>query len=303
MDAQRALLDELMGRDRNRTRNEESRDIHWSDRGVCKYFLCGFCPYELFANTKSDIGTCSKLHDDKLKIKYDQSSRKGTYGYEEDFYRFLRQIISDLDRKIRRGYERLRIEQSTLETDVTLKEVKAEKMHMIRDKIENLLVTMEDLAAEGKIEESQKILQLIETLKSEVAELEKSSDANPGAAYEKKMEVCQVCGAFLVMNDAQQRIDAHIQGKQHLGYERVRNTLDEMEKNRSERRERKGSRDNILKDRSRCGSRNRDEREASHESHKNNPSSEHHHHRNGSRKRSRSRSPSSRDRKHHSHHY
>lgn len=36
------------------------------------------------------------------------------------------------------------------------------------------------------------------------------------------MEVCTVCGALLVVGDAQQRVDEHIMGKQHSGYARIR---------------------------------------------------------------------------------
>lgn len=36
-------------------------------------------------------------------------------------------------------------------------------------------------------------------------------------AQEKQMEVCEVCGAFLIVGDAQQRIEDHLTGKQHLG--------------------------------------------------------------------------------------
>lgn len=35
------------------------------------------------------------------------------------------------------------------------------------------------------------------------------------------MNVCQVCGALLVAGDAQQRMDEHIMGKQHMGYARI----------------------------------------------------------------------------------
>ena len=45
---------------------------------------------------------------------------------------------------------------------------------------------------------------------------------------EKQMEVCEVCGAFLIVGDAQQRIDDHLMGKQHVGYARLRATLEEM---------------------------------------------------------------------------
>ena len=86
-----ALLDELMGVDRDRAPNEKKTALHWSDPQVifgyfysslllviclvrfvdktnadskllsftfqvCKYFLCGFCPSQLFVNTRSDLG-------------------------------------------------------------------------------------------------------------------------------------------------------------------------------------------------------------------------------------------------------
>ncbi|GBO99762.1 Luc7-like protein 3 [Eumeta japonica] len=37
-----------------------------------------------------------------------------------------------------------------------------------------------------------------------------------GHIPEKQMEVCEVCGAFLIVGDAQQRIEDHLMGKQHL---------------------------------------------------------------------------------------
>lgn len=44
-----------------------------------------------------------------------------------------------------------------------------------------------------------------------------STTAELAAAQEKQMEVCEVCGAFLIVGDAQQRIDDHLMGKQHVG--------------------------------------------------------------------------------------
>lgn len=45
---------------------------------------------------------------------------------------------------------------------------------------------------------------------------------------EKQMEVCKVCGAFLIVGDAPARLDDHMQGKQHVGYQRLRNAVDEI---------------------------------------------------------------------------
>ena len=40
-------------------------------------------------------------------FRYEKSNRRGSMGYEETFYRFLQGIMSDVERRIRRGHERL----------------------------------------------------------------------------------------------------------------------------------------------------------------------------------------------------
>lgn len=78
---------------------------------TCKFFLCAFCPHELFVNTRADLGPCLKTHDEELKKQYEKSSRFGKLGYEDDFERFLRSLLNDVERKIRRGMERLKLTQ------------------------------------------------------------------------------------------------------------------------------------------------------------------------------------------------
>lgn len=48
------------------------------------------------------------------------------------------------------------------------------------------------------------------------------------AAQEKQMEVCEVCGAFLIVGDAQSRVDDHLMGKQHMGYAKIKSTVEEL---------------------------------------------------------------------------
>lgn len=49
-----------------------------------------------------------------------------------------------------------------------------------------------------------------------------------GHLPEKQMEVCEVCGAFLIVGDAQQRIEDHLMGKQHLGYSKLRKAVEDI---------------------------------------------------------------------------
>jgi len=46
------------------------------------------------------------------------------------------------------------------------------------------------------------------------------------------MEVCDICGAMLFVDDAPQRLDDHIMGKQHMGYARIRTYMTEYQKKR-----------------------------------------------------------------------
>ncbi len=46
--------------------------------------------------------------------------------------------------------------------------------------------------------------------------------------FHEKMELCDVCGSFLVIGDTQCRVDAHLLGKQHIGYANIRATITEI---------------------------------------------------------------------------
>ena len=77
MDAQRELLDKLMGKGRNRSREDAPlKEQHWDDPDVCPYYICSFCPNDLFVNTKSDLGQCEYFHQDDLKAEYEKQPRR-----------------------------------------------------------------------------------------------------------------------------------------------------------------------------------------------------------------------------------
>ncbi|XP_008478672.1 luc7-like protein 3 [Diaphorina citri] len=63
---------------------------------------------------------------------------------------------------------------------------------------------------EGSVEKAQGLMKLCDQLKEEREMLRKQNDNNHwsqtvelAAAQEKQMEVCTVCGAFLIVGDAQ----------------------------------------------------------------------------------------------------
>ncbi|KAM3922015.1 luc7-like protein 3 isoform 1-T1 [Leptodactylus fuscus] len=224
------LLDELMGRDRNLAPDEKRSNVRWDDDSVCKHFLCEFCPAELFTNTRSDLGPCEKIHDENLRKQYEKSSRYMKVGYEREFLRYLQSLLAEVERRIRRGHARLALSQNQQASgSVGPAGKNEEKIQVLTDKIEGLLQQIEELGSEGKVEEAQGMMKLVEQLKEE-RELLKSttSTIESFAAQEKQMEVCEVCGAFLIVGDAQSRVDDHLMGKQHMGYAKIKNTVEEL---------------------------------------------------------------------------
>ncbi|XP_060592256.1 luc7-like protein 3 isoform X2 [Ruditapes philippinarum] len=217
-----AMLDELMGRDRNLAPTEKRSEPKWDDPEVCRYYLVDFCPHELFTNTRADLGQCEKIHDDHLRKEYKKSSRVGRLGYEEDFLRYLQTLINDVEKRIRRGHQRLALNSMQGNLNGNPASQKEEKVKMLTERINELVQKAEELGCEGKVEEAQGIMKLCDQLNEERTQLQNNPTPDPYNEPLKAMEVCTVCGALLVVGDAQQRVDEHIMGKQHSGYARIR---------------------------------------------------------------------------------
>merc|ERR1712200_245263 len=251
-DEARKLLDELMGRTRNLDPNDNPQNLRWDDPDVCKYYLCGFCPHELFTNTRADLGLCNKIHDDALRKEYQNSNRFERLGYEDDFIRFLQSLISDVEKRIRRGHQRLalnRQEASSIQGHPS--QQNAEKIKLLTERINELVVQAEELGCEGKVEEAQGVMKLADQLTEERLSLEKTPPIiDPDRDQMKQMEVCDVCGAFLIVGDAPQRQDEHLMGKQHAGYAQVREEIDRRKRKvREELEEREAKEEKIRKER------------------------------------------------------
>lgn len=258
------LLDELMGRDRNLAPDEKRCNVRWDDETkVCRYYLCGFCPAELFTNTRSDLGPCEKIHDENLRITYEKSSRFMKEGYERDFLRYLQSLLAEVERRIRRGHARLALSQAQQNAGGPGPSGKnEEKVQVLTEKIEDLVLQIEELGSEGRVEEAQGMMKLVEQLKEERELLSSTpSTIESFAAQEKQMEVCEVCGAFLIVGDAQSRVDDHLMGKQHMGYAKIKSTVEELkEKLRRRSEDPQGESPALKKDRE-DREREREERE------------------------------------------
>ncbi|CAM1302591.1 LUC7L3 (predicted), partial [Pycnogonum litorale] len=144
-------------------------------------------------------------------------------------------------RRIKRGKQRLLLtQQENMLPKVAQEKDKEEKMSMLTDKINSLLEQVEQLGCEGKVEEAQGVMKLCDQLKTDREALRKGGEPGQGdynTGMEKQMEVCEVCGAFLIVGDAQQRLDDHLMGKQHCGYAMLRTTIDDFVNEQQKKRE------------------------------------------------------------------
>ena len=117
-------------------------------------------------------------------------------------------------------------------------------MEILTEKINGLVDKAEEAGNQGDVEEAQGILKLSDQLKEEREELKQTIGAARGTTTAegqfgppKAMEVCETCGAFLIVGDAQARIDDHLMGKLHVGYARLRASVDQMLEDRAKKRE------------------------------------------------------------------
>jgi len=260
VDAARQMLDELMGRNRNADPTEKPRKIHWDDPDFCQYFMVKFCPHDLFVNTRADLGPCPKIHDEEAKCMFTEAKRGSRKRqFEDDFIRFCNNMINEVDRKIQKGRQRLLLMNKGEGSNPVIYVSKyQEQLNNLNARIKKLLTEAEEAGLRGDVDQAQGLTTLCEQLKEEKKVLLSQHDngspsVGPDAAavkaaipnwvpdangqQEKQMEVCEVCGAFLIVGDAQQRIEDHLMGKQHLGYSKVRAAVEEFHEMRRKERE------------------------------------------------------------------
>jgi hypothetical protein len=122
--------------------------------------------------------------------------------FEDEFIRFCQSQLNEVERKIKRAKQRLEMSQAeknsgTNAGNAVLSEENQEKMKVLTERIETLLEQIETLGCEGKVEEAQGIMKLVDKLKEEKSAIKRDSmpmnhwiqqKAEIGAAQEKQME-------------------------------------------------------------------------------------------------------------------
>ena len=278
MDAQRALLDELLGGDRDLAESEKGgrRLPHFSDPEIDKDDLCGCSPRVLFGslriakNYKALRGRrCfewTKVPSERMKAEWESlpQREKDRYGYEHDLRDALCLLVNNIDRKAAK--ERARVNETFNERSVR---AVAEQLCEIESKAEEHYKAAQMLGEKGLISEA-----LRRAVQAQVMIERDFKTIRDGLILEnvqKRLTVCEVSGNLADPRDDDSRLQFHFTGKLYNGMKLVRETLRRLDEKfsylnsnrnrRGDRRYRSRSRERSRDRRGGGGRRSRDEHE------------------------------------------
>ncbi|GAV51781.1 hypothetical protein ZYGR_0AF02520 [Zygosaccharomyces rouxii] len=232
---QRKLLKQLMGRDPNKIQNRSNygyrrRDLGLYDPRICKSYLIGECPYDLFQGTKQSMGRCPQIHLAKHKLQYERETKRGKQfpEFEQEYYAILHKFIHDCNGQVAVALKKL---EHTPEERARIQEVTSE-LDVLDSRIGLMIQEIESLIKANEVSQAmiQAInLQELQSKRIEVGKKVKNMTENVGQSAQQKLQVCEVCGAYLSRLDTDRRLADHFMGKIHLGYVKMRSELDAMD--------------------------------------------------------------------------
>ena len=107
-----------------------------------------------------------------LRADYDIVSKEQDFFFELDAMDHLQSFIADCDRRTEVPKKRLAETQEEIRAEVA---AKAERVHELNEEIGKLLAKVEQLGAEGNVEESQKVMDEVEKARAKKREAEVKS--------------------------------------------------------------------------------------------------------------------------------
>mmetsp|Transcript_51666 Transcript_51666/g.82046 ORF Transcript_51666/g.82046 Transcript_51666/m.82046 type:complete len:486 (-) Transcript_51666:215-1672(-) len=215
-----------MGGDRNES-GKVKKERTFTDDDICRTYLLGLCPNELFQNTKSDIGPCGKHHNEHLKEMFEKDPKADTYRRKwRGFLKGqLKQLLDTVNRRIEANQQRVAQEK---ERGGPVQQ-EPEKITALKEEMSERLKQAEVVADAGKYDDSKAIMKEVDVLKRRIEDLQAKRAMNSIT----KENVCDVCG---LMVSAEESEDIrkygrgwHTDGKQHLGFLKVREKMKELE--------------------------------------------------------------------------
>mmetsp|Transcript_117446 Transcript_117446/g.292809 ORF Transcript_117446/g.292809 Transcript_117446/m.292809 type:complete len:516 (-) Transcript_117446:96-1643(-) len=232
MDETRALLDALMGPNRNKKESADGKAPDFVDRTVCKNFLVGFCPHDWFSMPKRQLMPCTRIHSELMRESFEKHPEVEKYRawYEEDFLNYLQPVARDCDAYIMRERGKCRPKSSGGKTVRMPADVKERYDDM--EKLYGDLIRKSEDAADESLAASKDLMGQAVVLKEELDAIK--------AKYTTEFQgedICEVCGVKYPLGGGGAEWhdkESHKKGKTHQGYARIREKIDELLTKRKE---------------------------------------------------------------------
>ncbi|KAF2870316.1 hypothetical protein BDV95DRAFT_78725 [Massariosphaeria phaeospora] len=202
-----------------------------TDSRVCRSYLVGNCPHDLFTNTKQDFGQCPKHHSEGLKTEYQEASdeQKRKWGFEFDYLRDMQKHVDECNRRINTAQLRLeKTPEEMRQTNAMLKSIDT-----LTKSIEAGLKEVKLMGEEGMVNlavQEYYAVQQKMALKADDEQRLKTLSDTGGPSGHQKLQVCDVCGAYLSRLDNDRRLADHFYGKMHLGFATMRKSYETLQK-------------------------------------------------------------------------
>lgn len=198
---------------------------------ICKSFIVGKCPYDIFAGTKEYMGRCPKTHQVKYRMLYEDAKKRGVkmprHDYELDYLRDLDYFINECDKKIKLAQQRLDLgdEEKEQLADLT------GKIDHLSEEIGLCSNEVQLLAKQGDLERSLQVSKQLEsmaTARRRLADEYTTMVESINQSARQKLQVCTTCGGYLSTIDEDRRLVDHFVGKIHLSYVEIRNIANDI---------------------------------------------------------------------------
>jgi uncharacterized membrane protein YgcG len=231
-----ATTEQLMGEQLMSGTDQRAPQLSITDPKVCRSYLVGNCPHDLFTNTKNELGPCSKVHNEALKTEYQEADadQKRRWGFEFDYMRDMQHHIDSCNRKIDTAQRRLeKTPEEIRQTNALLKAI-----NELTKSIDAGMLEIQIMGEEGMVNMAVQEFTKVRYKKAEKEERERELRAlsdTGGPSGHQKLQVCDVCGAYLSRLDNDRRLADHFYGKMHLGYAQMRKSYESLTKELKDR--------------------------------------------------------------------
>ncbi|KAH9734308.1 hypothetical protein KPL71_017326 [Citrus sinensis] len=181
MDAMRKQLDVLMGANRNGDVREVNRKYY--DRDVCRLYLAGLCPHELFQLTmfsqkrlslgpwEVECGFVESALLLELILRYEEAKAKGVDNYDRELEDAIDRLIVECDRKIGRALKRLEDDDAKAAIAISVSEVtQTPEVLELSKQIKEKLKETDQYDYEGKTDLKIRALEVVEELRTKRAD-------------------------------------------------------------------------------------------------------------------------------------